>query len=333
MSKFTILLFVGSLVGTTYGVLANPTEQGPSPDLTEMSLEALSEIQVVVTSVSRKEEKLRDAPSAVYVLSQEDIRRSGATSIPEALRMVPGLHVARMDSNKWAITARGFNNDFANKLLVLIDGRSVYTHYYSGVYWDVQDTLLEDIERIEVIRGPGATLWGANAVNGVINIITKNAKDTQGGLVSGLVGSEEDVLGFRYGWKTENGAYVRAWGKLKSVDALEDELGSDAHDDWSMERGGFRLDWDISDEDSLTLQGDIYNGDLNERDIFPILTPPYSQHALGNVDVAGGNILLRLNKKFSETSDMSLQLYYDRTERERPESRENRETFDVDFNH
>src|ERR1700726_1410415 len=159
------------------------------PDVTALSMEDLMNIQV--TSVSKRTQKVADAAAAIFVITQEDLRRSGATSIPEALRLVPGLEVARIDENKWAIGSRGFNGRFDNKLLVLIDGRSVYTPLFSGVYWNVQDVMLEDIDRIEVIRGPGAPLWGANAVDGVINIITKSAKATQGGLVSAGAGSQE----------------------------------------------------------------------------------------------------------------------------------------------
>ncbi len=307
---------------------------GSSDDLAELSLEELSELDVVVTSVSKKEEKLTEAPSAITVLTQEDIRRSGASSIPEALRMVPGLQVTHIDSNKWSISARGFNNQFANKLLVLIDGRSVYTPLFSGVFWDVQDVLMEDIERIEVIRGPGATLWGANAVNGVINITTKNAKDTQGGLISSTYGSEEKEIGIRQGWQLPNGAYLRTWGKFKDIDGFKDAADDDTPDDWSMERGGFRLDWDAGCEDTLTLQGDIYNGDFSESDVFPALTPPYFDARSTDGDVAGGNIRLNWNHKFSETSNMNLQLYYDRTERSIGDYfREQRDTYDVDFNH
>src|ERR1043165_4450874 len=165
-------------------------------DVTAMSVEDLMNMQV--TSVSKRTQKVADAAAAVYVITQEDIRRSGATNIPEALRLVPGIQVARIDENKWAISSRGSNGRFANKLLVLIDGRSVYTPLFSGVYWNVQDVMLEDVDRIEVIRGPGATLWGANAVNGVINIITKKAGDTQGLLVSPLGGTEEQSLAARY---------------------------------------------------------------------------------------------------------------------------------------
>src|SRR2546427_2606632 len=181
-------------------------------DVTAMSVEDLMNVQV--TSVSKRTQKLADAAAAIFVITQEDIRRTGATSIPEALRMVPGIEVARIDMNKWAISSRGFNGRFANKLLVLIDGRSVYTPLFSGVYWNMQDVMLEDVDRIEVIRGPGATLWGANAVNGVINIITKSAKSTQSGIITAGAGNQERAAGsLRYGGKLDDNTYYRAYAK------------------------------------------------------------------------------------------------------------------------
>ncbi|MFO0983581.1 MAG: TonB-dependent receptor plug domain-containing protein, partial [Planctomycetota bacterium] len=193
-----------------------PTKSVPD-DLTELSLEELMSVEV--TSVARKEQKLAETPSAVYVITQEDIRRSTARSVPDLLRSVPGLEVAQVNANQWAISARGFNLPFANKLLVLIDGRSVYTPLFSGVYWDVQDVLLEDVERIEVIRGPGATVWGANAVNGVINIITKSAKDTQGVLLNAGGGTEEKRFGgVRYGGQLGEDTYFRVYGKYFARD-------------------------------------------------------------------------------------------------------------------
>ena len=188
--------FLAKKIGGVFLVVAmtiNVIAQTPPPDLTTASLEDLLNIEV--TSVSKKEEKLFQSAAAVYVITQEEIRRSGLTSIPELLRLVPGLDVARIDGSKWAVSSRGFNNRFANKLLVLIDGRSVYTPETAGVYWEAQDVLLEDVERIEVIRGPGGTLWGANAVNGVINIITKDSRDTQGGLVTARAGTDDRGFG------------------------------------------------------------------------------------------------------------------------------------------
>jgi iron complex outermembrane receptor protein len=230
------------------------------PDLTEYSIEDL--MNIPVTSF-RRPQLFSQTPAAISVLTQEDIRRSGATSIPEALRLVPGLDVARVDSHQWAISSRGFNDVFANKLLVMMDGRSVYTPLFSGVFWDVQDTLLEDIDRIEVVRGPGATLWGANAVNGVINIITKSAKNTQGTLISAGGGTEERAFGgFRYGGKISDEVFYRVYGKFFDRDDSVLIDGGDGNDAWQMGRGGFRLDWQPADPNLFTLQGDLYGGKL-----------------------------------------------------------------------
>ena len=238
-------------------------EPKAQPDLTELPIETL--LQIEVTSVARKSEKLSESPAAISVVTQDDIRRFGATSIPEALRLVPGLEVARLDASQWAISARGFNDVFANKLLVLQDGRSIYTPLFSGVFWDVQGTMLEDIDRIEVIRGPGATLWGANAVNGVINIITKSAKDTQGTLLSGGGGTEDrGFASARYGGKIGETAFFRIYGMYFNRDDSVLADGKDAKDSWQLGRWGFRVDWDISEQNLLTLQGDAYRGAINQ---------------------------------------------------------------------
>ncbi|MCA9425151.1 MAG: TonB-dependent receptor, partial [Candidatus Omnitrophica bacterium] len=270
--------------------------------------------------------------AAIFVMDEEDIRRTGASSIPELLRFVPGVNVAQIDSNKWAISSRGFNNDFANKLLVLIDGRTVYTPLFSGVYWDVQDVLIEDIERVEVIRGPGAVVWGANAVNGVINIITKDAEETQGGLVTGTWGSEEDILGLRQGWQLDNGAFIRLWGKLKEIDSLKTPDDLDAGDRWNMERGGFRIDYDLNDEEKLILDGMIYNGDLNDRVLRFDFDQPSIVTRPNDINVSGGNLSLRWEKITDSGEAAWFQAYYDRTERDsKGVFREFRDTFDLDF--
>src|SRR4249920_3567989 len=226
--RYSIQLTATFLISTL--CMAGPKQA--ARDLSEISLEDLMNVEV--TSVSKKEQKLSQTAAAIHVITQEDIRRSGLTSIPELLRMVPGLHVARIDSNKWAISARGFNSRFANKMLVLIDGRSVYTPLFSGVYWDIQDVMLEDVERIEVIRGPGATLWGANAVNGVVNIITKRAQDTQGGLITGGFGNEEEGFGgVRYGGKIGAKAHYRVYGKHFGRSESVDSLGNPEADSWN----------------------------------------------------------------------------------------------------
>lgn len=301
-------------------------------DVMEMDLEALMKMQV--TSVSRKSENLSDAAAAIHVITQEDIRRSGATSIPEVLRLSPGLEVARQDAHNWAISSRGFNDEFANQLLVLIDGRSVYTPLFAGVYWDVQDLMLEDIERIEVIRGPGATLWGANAVNGVINITTKSARDTQGLLVTAGGGTEERGFGsLRYGTKVSENGYLRVYSKYfnRGESALRD--GSEANDAWNMHRGGLRYDWFPSDENTFTVQGDIYQGRLDQTVAVPTLTAPFQTLLTDEVKTSGGNVLGRWTHQFSSESELALKIYYDRTERDRVVFAEQRNTGDIDLQH
>ncbi|MDY6987912.1 MAG: TonB-dependent receptor [Thermodesulfobacteriota bacterium] len=302
------------------------------PDLMEMTIEELMNIEI--TSVSKKAQKLSEAASAIFVITQEDIRRSGATSIAEVLRMVPGVQVARIDANVWAVTARGFNGRFANKLLVLMDGRSLYTPAFSGVYWDVQDTLLEDVDRIEVIRGPGATLWGANAVNGVINIITRQAEDTQGALVSGGTGTEEQGFGgVRYGGKLGDDVYYRIYAKYINRDSGVDASGDDAADDWDALRAGFRVDWQAGADNGMTFQGDVYNGNAGERASQPLLVPPFEATLDQENDLAGGNLLGRWRRVLSDTSDVELQLYYDRKKRETGATGLVIDTLDVDSQH
>src|ERR1043165_8676540 len=208
-----------------------PNEIDPT-DLIGRDLAELMQFNIKVSSPSKKPEKLSDAAASIFVITEEDIRRSGVTSIPEALRLSPGVEVARQDSHTWAISSRGFNDEFANQLLVLIDGRSVYTPLFAGVYWDVQDLMLEDIDRIEVIRGPGATLWGANAVNGVINITTKSAKDTLGTLITGGGGTEEIGFGARYGVELHENGYLRVYGKGFGRDESGLPNGDKANDAW-----------------------------------------------------------------------------------------------------
>lgn len=242
-------------------------------ELKTLSMEELMHLRV--TTVSRQESTIGQSPAAVHVITQEDIRRSGATTIPELFRRVPGVNVARVDANKWAISARGFNDRFANKLLVQIDGRTVYSPIFSGLFWDTVDYPLEDIERIEVIRGPGASTWGANAVNGVINILTKSARNTQGGLLSGGGGTEEQGFGtIRYGSEVGDGAHYRVYAKGFERD---DGFGVSPapFDDWSGIRGGFRADWQAADVHNLTLQGDYFHSDAERMDFRPQPTSPF----------------------------------------------------------
>jgi len=301
-------------------------------DVTTMSVEDLMNMQV--TSVSKRAQKVADAPAAVFVITQDDIQRSGARNIPELLEMVPGLEVARIDENKWAIGSRGFNGRFDDKLLVLIDGRSVYTPLFSGVYWDVQDVMLEDVERIEVIRGPGATLWGANAVDGVINIITKKAKDTQSALVKAGGGDEELTAdGVRYGGSVGDKGYYRAYVKGFDFASSTSLTGQDAYDGWYQESGGFRSDWTLSPKDSLTVQGQMYQSMDGETLTVPSLSAPYSSTFQNTGHYSGGDVLSRWDHSFSNSS-ISLLAYFDRTNFADPDLFVDHESvYDIEFQH
>jgi iron complex outermembrane recepter protein len=320
-----LVLFAGRASAQT-----QTTDTIPPPSvLKRLSIDQLMAIEV--TSVSKTTEKLSQAASAIQVITREEIRRSGAMSIPEALRLAPNLQVAQVDAHEWAITARGFNSATANKLLVLIGGRSVYTPLFSGVFWDVQDVLLEDIDRIEVISGPGGALWGANAVNGVINIITRNAKDTQGLYAETGGGSSlEDFAGARYGGKLGSHSYFRAYGKYfdRGNEVLAN--GDDATDSWRMGQGGIRMDAAVSARDTLTAKADAYGGNENAP-------------TGGTARTSGGNVTTRWSHTISSRSDMSLQVYYDRTHISNPEPAgqfsgagtltDDLDTYDVDFEH
>lgn len=297
--------------------------------LLSLSLEELGNVQV--TSVSKRAENESEAPAAIYVISQKDIQRSGHTSIPELLRMVPGLNVAQSGSHQWSISSRGLSGQFADTLLVLIDGRSVYTPLFSGVYWDVQDTPLQDIERIEVIRGPGATLWGANAVNGVINIITKNAKDTQGGFASQTFGTfDRSLTTTRYGGKVGN-AYFRTYAKYDERDEARNMSTSGASDEWNKSQAGFRSDWK-GDQNEYTLQADIYRA--GESYINKLLQSSGSSIATNVREVdSGANILGRWNRKYSNTSNLTMQMYYDEARRNHLIINSRVQTLDADVQH
>jgi iron complex outermembrane receptor protein len=308
-------------------------QQSPPGDLTQLSIENLMNMEV--TSVSKREQKLSQVAAAIFVITQEDIRHSGATNIPELLRTVPGLDVAQVNANTWAISARGFNRQFANKLLVLIDGRAVYTLMHQGVSWDTLDVPLEDIDRIEVIRGPGATVWGANAVNGVINIITKRAEDTPGTLITGAGGTQEQEFGtLQYGGRiNENNSY-RIFTKYLNHNHFPDLNGQNAEDGWHLLHGGFRTDGNISKNDSLTVQGDIYTGSEGASiGHIASIAPPVNVNVNRIGELSGGNVLSRWQHHFANQSETSLQVYFDRYSRSGPESREDRNTFDLDFQH
>jgi iron complex outermembrane recepter protein len=316
---------------------ANEKSLVDEDEIFEMDIRQLMQTEVIVTSVSKRPEQLHKAASAIYVLTQEDIRRSGAVNIMEALRMVPGVLVSKLNQNRYAISIRGFNQRLgSDKLLVLMDGRSIYSPVQSGVFWIGQDTVLEDIERIEVIRGPGAALWGSNAVAGVINIITKSAGKTQGGLVAGGIGTEENGFGtVRYGGKLKNGLNYRVYGKYRNRDSGVDANGNDSFDSKQMGQGGFRTDWQINKQDLLTMQGDYYrlNSDLDFTSRFISLSAGSAPFQGTNVQ-EGANFLTRLQHTFDDASSYQLQVYYDRLKRKSGVPFDNVvDQLDIDFQH
>ncbi|MBA3683689.1 MAG: TonB-dependent receptor [Planctomycetes bacterium] len=325
MALVPSVLAVALSTAAAQEVERDPPPAAPPEDPTtykKLSLAELMEVDVIVTSVSRRPEKLSGTASAIQVVTQEDIRRSGATRLPEALRQVSNLQIAQVDSRQWAISARGFNATSANKMLVMIDGRTIYTPLFAGVFWDKQDTFLPDVERIEVVSGPGATLWGANAVNGVISVVTKSARDTQGLYVEGGGGTELRAMGgARYGDRLAEDVHYRVYAKQLFRDDAATPAGDDRSDQMQMGQGGMRIDWDASPTSLVTLQGDIYHGDVE-------------QPTLDDVTFRGGNVLGRWTQRLAEESSLSLQSYYDRTDRRIPGSISSQvDTWDVDFQH
>lgn len=305
-------------------------QQGPEK-LSAMSLEDLLNIQV--TSVSKTEQKLSQTASAIYVITQEDIQRSGATNIPDLLRMVPGMDVAQINSNSWAISTRGFNGRFSNELLVMVDGRTVYTPTFGGVWWDVLDLPLEDIERIEVIRGPGGSVWGANAVNGIVNVITKKAGETKGAMISAGGGNLDQGFGtLQYGGSAGKATDYRVYSKYFNQSQLLDGTGVNGGDSWHILRGGFRADSAISANDSLIFQGDIYDGREGQVGLtFASIASP-GVGTLQEVDVSGGFLQAVWNHVYSARSDSTLQVSYDAYSRA-DVLMETRDTFGLDFSH
>ncbi|HEX8949495.1 MAG TPA: TonB-dependent receptor [Dissulfurispiraceae bacterium] len=303
------------------------------PRLRELGLEQLMNIEV--TTVTRRESTVGESAAAVYVITQEDIRRSGATTIPELFRRVPGMDVARIDNDKWAISSRGFNDRYADLLLVQVDGRTVYNPLFAGVYWDSVVYPLEDIERIEVIRGPGASAWGANAVNGVINIITKSAKDTQGGLLSAGAGNMERGFGtVRYGGKLGNNAWFRMHGE--GFDRLREQFSEGPiNDKWYIGDAGARLDWKPDRNNAFFFDTQYLHSRTGESDIYPQLTPPFAFRDLEHNIYDAGYLLGRWTHTVSKDSRITLQAYWDHFV-QRVEVLQQRlrwDTYNLDFQH
>lgn len=322
-------IFVAGWVGAVPGV-AHAQQPRPRADLTELSLQDLANLKV--TSVSKKPDDRSTTPAAIQVLTQEDIRRSGATTLPEVLRLVPGVEVARLDTDHWSVGVRGFGDQFSKSVLVLIDGRNVYTPLFAGVFWAVQDVLLADIERIEVIRGPGGTVWGANAVNGVINVITKPAAATRGTLASITGGSvDHGIAELRHGGGNDGGFDYRVYGKAFTRGPQFHADGAD-FDDWRALQFGGRADWS-RDGDSFTVQGDVYASDVGQRINVSSYSPPGQTTADDPLEASGGNLLARWRRKLTHGGDLQVEAYYDRTSFSAPNLKEVRDTFDLDVVH
>ena len=323
-----MLVVALALIAPVAGSAAAPED----PPLTELTLEELMNVEV--TLPSRRPEALARASAAVTIITQDDIRRSGVTNIPDALRLAPGVQVAEATASQWFIGIRGFASRLTRSLLVMMDGRSLYTPLYAGTYWEVQNTFLEDIDRIEVVRGPGGALWGPNAFNGVINVVTRSARETQGMLATAGGGTEERAFArARYGGQVGDDLYYRIYGLYFDRAAFPTTDGAPGVDDWSQGQGGFRLDWEPTSDDAVTLQGDLYDGSIGQRTPIISYEPPFVSFTDRAVDVSGGNVLGRWNRRLGEGSDLALQLYWDHTFRRDPTFREQRDTFDVELQH
>jgi iron complex outermembrane receptor protein len=310
---------------------ARPQQQ--TADLTKVDIEDLMNIEV--TSVSKKEQKLSRVASAVFVITREDIRRSGATNIEDLFRMVPGLDVGEINGSTWAIGARGFNEQLSNKLLVMVDGRIVYTEAFGGVYWDTVDLPLEDIDRIEVIRGPGGSLWGANAVNGVISIFTKRAAETRGGLIEATGGNIVQGSGTaEYGDKIGRETDYRVFAKYSNEASMGDLSGQSGDDGWHMLRGGFRTDSTLTPKDTLTVEGNLYTEREGELAVFlPSITSPGLTTIPDEITSAGGFIQTNWKHQYSDLSDSELQVSFTHYTRDDPLEAEERSTLYLDYQH
>ena len=334
LRRFLLAALLASPVCGLIGPSDARADEGSS--LADYSLEQLMNMSIEVSSAGRKPQKLEDTAAAIHVITRQDIRRSGMTSLPELLRMVPGMQVAHIDGGSWAISSRGFNAKNSDNLLVMLDGRILQTPSFTGVYWDAQDVVLEDVERIEVIRGPGGALWGANAVTGVINIITMPAAATQGGMLSVDAGNFEHQGTARFGGHLGETGHFRIYARDAAQDNFRQASGAQtsgtgAHDRHDLRSAGFRADLDMHGGNSLTVQGDTYSGGSDHTGTTVSLSPPYSTPVGYTIDLTGGNLLARWKSALSVTDEWALQFYYDTYERRYFNLGERRDTYDLDF--
>jgi iron complex outermembrane recepter protein len=331
MKSTLLIVTLATVALLVSGAGAHAQEQTPVLDLKRLSLEELG--QIVITTVTKNPEQVWRTDAAIHVITSDDIRRSGATSLPETLRLAPGVQVARIDTSRWAVGVRGFASQFSQSLLVLVDGRSVYTPMFAGVYWAAQDLVLDDIDRIEVIRGPGGTVWGTNAVNGVINIITKQAVATEGVHASVAAGNVDHVQGgFRYGGRRGESFHYR-------ISARAFDRGAQHHpeygpfDEWQMGHAGFRADWTPQTKDTLTLTGRVYGGSEGKLTGIATYVPPAQSNVDAPDDVSGGHVLAQWRRVVQPGEELRVQASYERTNRAGAQFGERRHTLDVDFAH
>ena len=316
-------------VALLVALMATPAWAAAPQDPTWLSLEELMAIEV--SSAAKRPQRLADASTAIYAIGRDEIRRSGATNLPDLLRTVPGVQVSRIDASRYAVSIRGFSNRYSGKLLVLQDGRSLYNPLFAGTYWEAQDVLLEDVERIEVIRGSGGTLWGANAVNGVINIITRHARETEGTYAEAKAGNLESGMAIRHGAKLGEDGYFRAYAKLDKHGAMDAPNGQSANDAWDQKRAGFRADMNLNAEDALTVQGDVYDGKadqsvlkLSEQTLTTSFEPDTAK-------LRGANVLLRWAHQTNAESNWQLQAYLDHSKSNDTIMSQKIDTLDVEW--
>lgn len=299
--------------------------------LTRLSVEELAELKVV--TVSGRPERTSEVSGAVYVVTAEDIRASGVATIPDALRLAPGLQAARIDADEWAVAIRGFASRLSRSVLVLMDGRSLWSPLFAGVFWDAHDTLLEDVDQIEVSRGPGGAVWGANAFNGVIDITTKSARDTHGGLATLGAGNAARRIGLRWGGQASQALHYRVYGKHALHDGTRPVAAAGYDDEFRMTQGGFRLDWRRSRRDAISASGDLYDGRAHQPASVVIFTPPFTASLPGDADFNGGNLVTRWHRGLANGGELTARVYYDHVGRHEPHFRWKRDTFDVDLQH
>jgi iron complex outermembrane receptor protein len=327
--KLVTFVFLACCLALPVSAASVDVDQTAGNPVKQLTLEQLGNVEV--TTATRAPEQVWRTSAAIYVITQEDIQRSGATTIPDALRLAPGVEVAQADSHTWSVGIRGFGSNLTRNVLVLIDGRTVYSTLLAGTYWEVQNVMLDDVERIEVIRGPGGTIWGPNAVNGVINIITKSTKDTHGVKASAGGGNlEQGFLNARYGGSNSRGLDYRIY-ELGFDRGPEFHPDGNNFDRWRAIQAGFRVDWAKDQRDNLTFQGDIYDEGAGTGVNVANYSQPYSQNIYGTELLSGGNVLGRWKKTYAEGKDFQLQAFYDRTNRHQPNFTDLRDTYDVDF--